>query len=109
MKGLVRKLPDAKVLFETYFLVGSMTHNDDDLDVQLRAMLAVRRLPSLGRITVRVDDAVVYLGGTVSTYFERNTCEDCCRKIDGVVGIRNLIQVEVIDTDSHVPGAAVSP
>lgn len=72
-----------------------MTLNDDDLEMQLRTMLAVRRLPSLGRITVRVDDAIVYLGGTVSTYFERNTCEECCRKIDGVVGIQNQIHVEV--------------
>ena len=86
-----------------------MTLGDDDLEAQLRAMLAVRRLPSLGRITVRVDDAVVYLGGTVTTYFERNTCEECCRKIDGVAGIRNLINVEVADLNSREPGAAVSP
>jgi len=86
-----------------------MTLNDEDLEVQLRAMLAVRRLPSLGRITVRVDDAVVYLGGTVTTYFERNTCEECCKRIEGVIGIKNLISVEVADTNLREPGAAVSP
>ena len=42
---------------------------DDELESQLRAMLAIRHLPSLSRISVRVVDAVIFLGGTVMTYF----------------------------------------
>lgn len=83
----------------------TMAH-DDELEEQLRAMLAVRRLPSLGRITLRVDAAVVYLGGTVSTYFERNTCEECCRRIEGVLGIHNQIHVEVTESNQNAAGAA---
>jgi hypothetical protein len=66
---------------------------DDELEGQLKAMLAIRHLPSLGRISIRVVDAVIFLGGTVMTYFERNVCEECCRQIPGVAGICNEIEV----------------
>lgn len=66
---------------------------DDELEGQLKAMLAIRHLPSLGRISIRVVDAVIFLGGTVMTYFERNVCEECCRQIPGVAGVCNDIDV----------------
>ena len=96
---------------------------DDEIEEQLRAMLAVRHLPSLSRISIRVVDAVVFLAGTVITYFERNVCEECCRQIPGVSGVCNDIQVggpglrnrepiadkEVDESKPIPPGAAVIP
>ncbi len=96
---------------------------DDELEGQLRAMLAIRHLPSLNRISVRVVDAVIFLGGTVMTYFERNVCEECCRQIPGVAGVCNEIEVggpglrnrdfprakEVPESECETPGAAVIP
>ena len=66
---------------------------DDELEAQLRTMLAIRHLPSLNRISIRVVDATVFLAGTVMTYFERNVCEECCRQISGVASVCNDIQV----------------
>ena len=96
---------------------------DDEIEEQVRAMLAVRHLPSLSRISIRVVDAVVFLAGTVITYFERNVCEECCRQIPGVSGVCNDIQVggpglrtreptadkEVDESKPIPPGAAVIP
>jgi hypothetical protein len=62
---------------------------------RVREALASRRFPSASRVRVTVEDGVVHLSGTVMTYFERNTCEECCRRIEGVTGIRNTMEVEV--------------
>jgi hypothetical protein len=67
--------------------------SDDEVAGQVRAMLAVRHLPSLERIIVEVSDSVIRLGGSVMTYFERNVCEECCRQIPGIVAIHNEIHV----------------
>ena len=96
---------------------------DDEIEEQLRTMLAIRHLPSLNRIAIRVVDCVVFLAGTVMTYFERNVCEECCRQIPGVAGICNEIEVggpeqrnrmsfpakEVPQSECETPGAAVIP
>lgn len=96
---------------------------DDELEDQLRTMLAIRHLPSLSRISIRVVDAVIFLAGTVMTYFERNVCEECCRQIPGVSGVCNEIEVggpglrnresprakEVLGSECKTPGAAVIP
>lgn len=96
---------------------------DDELEDQLRTMLAIRHLPSLSRISIRVVDAVIFLAGTVMTYFERNVCEECCRQIPGVSAVCNEIEVggpglrnrdslrakEVPRSECKTPGAAVIP
>lgn len=62
---------------------------------RVREALASRRFPSASRVRVAVEGGVVHLSGTVMTYFERNTCEECCRRIEGVTGICNTMEVEV--------------
>ncbi|MGA0038839.1 MAG: BON domain-containing protein [Pirellulales bacterium] len=96
---------------------------DDEIEEQLRTMLAIRHLPSLNRIAIRVVDGVVFLAGSVMTYFERNVCEECCRQIPGFAGVCNEIVVggsglrsseavlrkEVPPSECETPGAAVIP
>ena len=76
-----------------------MHTTDIDIELQLRAMFMVMRLPSLEKITVKVEDSLVELGGSVLTHFEKNVCEDCCRRIEGVLSIHNNIYIEKV----HVP------
>ena len=76
-----------------------MHTTDIDIELQLREMFLVMRLPSLEKITVKVEDSFVELGGSVLTYFEKNVCEDCCRRIEGVLSIHNNIHIEKV----HVP------
>lgn len=48
-----------------------MHTTDIDIELQLRAMFMVMRLPSLEKITVKVEDSFVELGGSVLTHFEK--------------------------------------
>lgn len=72
-----------------------MRFDAERIATRVREALASLHLPSVSRVRVSVESGIVHLSGEVMTYFERNTCEECCRRIDGVTGICNTLEVEV--------------
>lgn len=83
--------------------ISAMDPDAERMATRVREAIASRRLPSASRIRVHVEGGTVHLSGMVMTYFERNTCEDCCRRIEGVLVIHNSLEVEV----SSRPNASV--
>jgi osmotically-inducible protein OsmY len=59
----------------------------------IHAMKADFEVPD-DRIRVRVRDAVVTIEGTVGRDSQRDAAENCARRVNGVRGITNKIEVE---------------
>lgn len=75
-----------------------------DAEILKSARLAIRRDPYLNRYQVRlsVQGNSVSLHGTVDSDYERNRVEDAVGQVNGVVGVRNYLKVDipVITTDA---------
>jgi hypothetical protein len=75
---------------------------DRELQGRVVSFLEARHVPALRYLEVKADDGVVTLSGRVYTFYEKQLCNQCCRR---VAGVRQLInEVDVIGT---MPGAAV--
>ena len=75
-----------------------------DLDLQRRVanFLVGRQMPGLRNLKVEAHDGVVTLRGRVYTFYEKQLCNQCCRRVAGVLELIN--SVDVLPT---TPGAAV--
>lgn len=67
---------------------------DIDLAQRVQAFLASRHIPELRQLTVEATDGTVVLRGRVSSYYAKQLCHDCCRR---VAGVRRY--VDAIDVD----------
>lgn len=65
----------------------------------LRKMKANFDVPD-DRITVKVDSGVVTINGTVSREESRIAAESCVKKVKGVRGIANRIELEPIHVEA---------
>lgn len=74
---------------------------DGELRRRIISFLAGRNVPSLRHVQVDVSEGVVTLQGRVYTFYEKQLCLQCCRRVSGVVRLNNT--VEVI---AALPGAA---
>ena len=57
---------------------------------------AIRSLTHVHGRTLRIDEAdgQITLHGQVSSYFQKQMAQEAVRRVDGVRGIRNLIEVQ---------------
>jgi osmotically-inducible protein OsmY len=56
--------------------------------------LVGHKLPTLSRIAVEADGGTVVLRGQVQSYYQKQLCLNCCRR---VAGVRELIdEIEVV-------------
>jgi osmotically-inducible protein OsmY len=77
---------------------------DDDRELERRVVsfLETKHVPGLRHLAVKAQSGVVTVSGRVQTFYEKQLCNQCCRR---VAGVRELINaVDVIGT---MPGAAV--
>lgn len=74
------------------------TSHDMDLERRVISFLWGRHVPSLRHVTVEAADGIVTLRGQVRSYYEKQLCHDCCRRVAGVL--------RLIDSLNVVPVAA---
>ena len=72
---------------------------DSELKRRVSSFLAGRNVPGLRRLDVEVENGHVTLRGRVQSFYEKQLCQDCCRRVAGVV--RYVDQVDV----SYAPAA----
>jgi osmotically-inducible protein OsmY len=75
---------------------------DHELERRIIAFLEAKHVPALRYLGVKADCGVVTLTGRVYTFYEKQLCNQCCRRVAGVEQLIN--DVDVIGT---MPGAAV--
>ncbi|HZZ29297.1 MAG TPA: BON domain-containing protein [Pirellulales bacterium] len=76
--------------------------SDRELELHVISFLEGKHVPALRYLEVRAQAGVVTLTGRVYTFYEKQLCNQICRR---VIGVRQLInEVDVIGT---MPGAAV--
>ena len=75
---------------------------DRELERRIIGFLEAKHVPALRYLGVKADSGVVTLTGRVYTFYEKQLCNQCCRRVAGVQQLIN--DVDVIGT---MPGAAV--
>lgn len=67
----------------------------DDSDLEADIIKGLRRNPLIDKwqVIVTADNGIVYLSGSVNTYFEKTQAEDVAANTMGVVDVRNNIEV----------------
>jgi osmotically-inducible protein OsmY len=75
---------------------------DRDLERRVISFLEAKHVPALRYLEVKSRSGVVTLSGRVYTFYEKQLCNQCCRRVPGVRQLVN--EVDVIGT---MPGAAV--
>jgi osmotically-inducible protein OsmY len=70
-----------------------------DLDLKRRVenYLVGRKVPSLRRIRVDASNGTVKLRGRVGSYYEKQLCIHCCRRVAGVIQLVDEVDVEAND------------
>jgi osmotically-inducible protein OsmY len=75
---------------------------DSDLEQRVRSFLQAKHVPGLRNLEIKADSGVVTLKGRVQTFYEKQLCNQCCRR---VAGVRELVNAVHVIGDQ--PGAAV--
>jgi len=66
---------------------------NEDLRRRVVNYLFGHKMPSLRRIRVEADNGTVTLRGKVSTFYQRQLCINCCRRVAGVVQLVDRVEV----------------
>ena len=69
---------------------------DRDLERRVTNYLNGRHLPALRYLQVEADNGTVTLRGTVSSFYEKQLSQQCCRRVAGVVKL-----IDAVDVVSH--------
>ena len=78
------------------------TAADRELEQRVASFLEAKHVPGLRHLDIKARSGVVTLTGRVHTFYEKQLCNQCCRRVPGV---REL--VNAIDVTETMPGAAV--
>jgi osmotically-inducible protein OsmY len=70
-------------------------HADRDLERRVVSFLFGRHMPGLRHVSVKADRGTVTLHGRVHSFYEKQLCQVCCRRVAGVVKL--IDAVDVID------------
>jgi osmotically-inducible protein OsmY len=73
---------------------------DRDLERRVTTFLATRHVPGLRNLAVEAQNGVVTVSGQVLTFYEKQLCNQCCRRVAGVLELIN--EVDVMHTVSTV-------
>ncbi len=66
---------------------------DHDLHGRLATELAQRHLPGLRRLAIEVHQGMVTVRGQVRSFYEKQMCQDTCRRIAGAGQFIDLVDV----------------
>ena len=66
---------------------------DRDLERRVSSYLADRHLPGLRRLQVAAQNGTVTLRGTVSSFYEKQLSQQCCRQVAGVMKLIDAVNV----------------
>jgi len=67
---------------------------DSDLKRRVENYLVGRKVSSLRRIRVDASNGTVKLRGRVGSYYEKQLCIHCCRRVAGVIQLVDEVDVE---------------
>jgi len=56
-----------------------------------------RKMPALRHIEVQADNGTVTLRGRVTTFFQKQLCLNCCRRVAGVIDLVDRVDVVTFD------------
>jgi osmotically-inducible protein OsmY len=66
---------------------------DRDLERRIMNYLAARHVPGLRHLEVEAEGGTVTLRGTVSSFYEKQLSQQCCRRVAGVVKLIDAVDV----------------
>ena len=83
----------------------SNTAMSDDWDLRRRVAnyLLGCQMPGLRNIEIKTEGGTVVLSGRVRSFYEKQLCIHCCRR---VAGVRKLVDLIEVGSASHVPQSA---
>ena len=67
--------------------------SDRDLERRVTTFLAGRHVPGLRNLAVEAQNGVVTVSGQVLTFYEKQLCNQCCRRVAGVLELINSVNV----------------
>ena len=74
---------------------------DRDLEQRVEQYLLDRHHPGLRSLDVEAHGGTVTIRGTVRTFYEKQLCQNICRRVAGVIRVDD--QVEVANGERKVP------
>jgi len=77
---------------------GSECSQDRDLEARVRNYLLGYKMPALQHVDVEASNGMVILRGRVYSFFQKQLCIHCCRRVAGVF--------ELVDELKVVPAVA---
>jgi osmotically-inducible protein OsmY len=79
----------------------------DDRDLERRVVnyLEGRHVPGLRHLSVQARSGIVTLRGKVQTFYEKQLCLDCCRRVAGVVKYVDAVDVAYSQPAAELVGA----
>ena len=66
---------------------------DGDLERRVMSYLTARHVPGLRSLSVHARDGVVTVSGRVLTFYEKQLCNQCIRRVAGVMELINAVDV----------------
>lgn len=66
---------------------------DRELERRVLDYLAGRQFPALRKIEVAAQDGTVTLCGEVQSFYQKQLCLNCCRRVDGVQQLVDKVEV----------------
>jgi len=71
-----------------------LTEADDrDLERRITVFLADRHVPGLRQLEVAATNGTVVLRGRVRSFYEKQLCQNVCRRVAGVVHVVDAVDV----------------
>jgi osmotically-inducible protein OsmY len=74
---------------------------DTELERRVTSFLAGKHLPGLRQIEVEARGGVVTLRGRVRTFYEKQLCHQCCRRVAGVLKFIDAVDVDPLPAEEQ--------
>jgi osmotically-inducible protein OsmY len=68
-------------------------NTDKELERRVFQYLLERRMPGLRQVSVEARGGTVTLRGKVRTFYEKQLCNNICRRVAGVMQLQDLVAV----------------
>jgi osmotically-inducible protein OsmY len=75
---------------------------DRELERRVVNYLSGRHVPGLRRLEVEARNGTVTVRGQVHSFYEKQLCQDCCRRVAGVVKLVDAVEVAYEAAESLV-------
>lgn len=81
-------------------MVATVERTGHDVELERRVMnyLVGRHVPSLRHISVEAAGGTVTLRGKVRSFYEKQLCHNCCRRVAGVVQLVDDLDVATAES-----------